>query len=86
MPRELALAHALSTVRAQQGLSQLQLALAMGAGSTSYLSKLENGRCRNPGRLFLRQYVAAYGILGRPLAPAQRDLIANAVLALADAA
>ena len=50
------------------------------------LSKLENGRCCNPGRIFLQHLVAAYGLLGRPLTPEQRGLIANAVLARAEAA
>lgn len=86
MPRERALDLVLRTTRAQQRLSQLQLALAMGASSTSYLSKLENGRCRNPGRRFLRQYVAAYALLGRPLTQNQRDLLANVLLATSEEA
>jgi transcriptional regulator with XRE-family HTH domain len=80
------LAHVLRTLRADQQVDQLQLALAMGAGGASYLSKLENGRRVNPGRSFLRRYVAAYALLGRPLNDAQRDLLANAVLARPEAA
>lgn len=86
MARERSLAIVLRTTRMQQRLSQLQLALAMGASSTSYMSKLENGRCHNPSRLFLGQYVAAYALLGRPLTKDQRDVIAKAVLGTSEEA
>ncbi len=86
MSRERALAYVLSSVRAEHRLTQLQLALAMGAGSTSYLSKLENGRCANPSRRFLRRYVAAYTLLGHPLSVEQRAAITCVLLALEEAA
>jgi len=69
-----------------QTSTMTQLALAMGAGWASYLSKRENGHCTNPGRTFLGRYASAYAILGRPLSDAQRALLASVVLALPDAA
>lgn len=83
---ERALSYVLSTLRAQQGLSQLQLAQAMGATSPSYLSKLENGRRTNPSRQFVRNYIAAYTLLGRPLSPEQRAELTGVLLALPEAA
>jgi transcriptional regulator with XRE-family HTH domain len=78
---ERALAYVLSTIRAQHGLSQLQVSLAMGASSTSYLSKLENGHRTNPGRRFLRRYVAAFALLGHPLDAYEHAALAGALLA-----
>lgn len=83
---ERALAYALSTLRAQQGLTQQQLALAMGASSASYLSKLETGRCDNPSARYIRRYLAAYGLLGHPLSAEQRSAISAVLYALREAA
>ena len=86
MPGERTLAHALSTLRAQQGLTQMQVSLAMGAGSTSYLSKVENGQRANPSRRFIARYFAAFELLGRPITLEQRAAITGALWALPAAA
>lgn len=83
MPPELEpLARTLRSLRAEQGLEQLQLALAMHADE-AYLSRLENGWRRNPGRDFLRRYIEAYAALGRPLSAAQRARLLDAAFGAA---
>lgn len=75
------LANVLRSLRAEQGVDQLRLALAMNS-VPAYLSKLENGHRSNPGARFLRRYAEAYTLLGRPLTAAQRETLATAVLAV----
>jgi transcriptional regulator with XRE-family HTH domain len=80
------LARTLRALRAEQGIDQLALAIAMGVGDAGYLSRLENGRRSNPSHEYLRRYVLAYERLGRPLNEAQLARLANAVLRAAPAA
>lgn len=75
------LATALRALRAEQGLDQLDLALAMNCADATYLSRLENGRRTNPSAAFLRRYVSAYTLLGHPLSDEQRARLVAAVLA-----
>lgn len=54
----------------------------MSCADATYLSRLENGRRTNPSAAFLRRYVFAYTLLGRPLSDEQRDRLADAVPAV----
>jgi transcriptional regulator with XRE-family HTH domain len=74
------LARVLRELRAEQGVDQLDLALAIGASDGSYLSRLENGRAVNPSATFLARYVDAFRILGHALGDDQRERLAAAVL------
>lgn len=74
------LAQILRALRAEQGVDQLDLALAMNCADATYLSRLENGRRTNPGAAFLRRYEFAYTLLGRPLSDEQRARLATALL------
>lgn len=74
------LSQVLRALRAEQGVDQLDLALAMDCGDATYISRLENGRRTNPTAAFLRRYVFAYTLLGRPLSDDQRRRLADAVL------
>jgi transcriptional regulator with XRE-family HTH domain len=74
------LARELRSLRAEQEVEQLDLAVAVGAGDGSYLSKLENGRATNPSAAFLARYVAGYRMLGRPLTAEQRQRLMAAAL------
>ena len=74
------LAEVLRGLRAEKGVGQLELALAMD-GAAGYLSRLENGRSTNPGARFLARYAAAYAALGHPLTDGQRALLADVLLA-----
>ena len=80
------LALTMRALRAEHGLCQLELAIAMGSTDASYLGKLENGRRMNPGQRFMQRYVRAFTLLGRPLTAAQRARLADALLALPRAA
>jgi DNA-binding XRE family transcriptional regulator len=73
------LARVLRAIRAEQGVDQLRLAHAMGAGDATYLGRLENGRSTNPSAACLRRYVFAYTLLGRPLTKEQVAQLASAV-------
>lgn len=75
-----ALARVLRCLRAEQQVDQLRLALAMGSSDASYLSKLENGRSRNPSVQMLGRIVTAYADLGRPLSAAQSERLLVAAL------
>lgn len=86
MSRDMALANVMRTLRAEQGISQLALANAMGASSTAYLSKLENGGRMNPSRSLLRRYIAAFALLGRALTSEQIAALTAAVFPLAEVA
>lgn len=75
------LARVFRALRAEQGVDQLDLALAMNCVDATYLSRLENGRRTNPSAAFLRRYVFAYTLLGHPLSDEQRSRLVGAVLA-----
>lgn len=79
---EPALADVMRTLRVTRSITQLQLAFAMGASSTKYLSALETGRSLNPSRTFLRRYVAAFVACGVPITPAEQVDFFAAVCAL----
>lgn len=75
------LAQVLRALRAEQGVDQLALALAMNCADATYLSRLENGRRTNPSASFLRRYVFAYTLLGCPLSTEQCARLAAVILA-----
>jgi transcriptional regulator with XRE-family HTH domain len=77
------LARALREIRHEQGIDQLTLALAMGAGDASYLSRLECGIRANPSSRFLGRVVLAYAAIGCPLSPDQRARLGDSMIAMA---
>jgi len=74
---DMTLANVLRTLRAEQRVSQLELAFAMGGSTAKYLSQLENGHRTNPGRRFLARYVGAFEALGKPLSAEQRAALSD---------
>lgn len=72
----------LRTIRREQRVSQLSLALAAGCTDAGYLCRLERGWRRNPSAQFLGRLLAGFAALERPLSPAQQRRLISAALAI----
>lgn len=71
---------ALRSVRCEQHIDQLSLALALGASDASYICRLERGVRVNPSFEFVRRLIAAFSELDCPLSMEQRARLALAAI------